>query len=470
MFRENRARTGGIHPSGYNSASFPENHPEKINVIDHLKRGGMIKLPAKSPARNASPLFKFRQSPLYKKLTIRLQSQGHIKEAENLLDHFMSGGDVDNYFRAGSGSQLLIESDSDFVYVVIATLIQAGFDRHLVEVLEKGNSVIIYLDAQVKPDTQKLRGVLSSIADIERMQDADDDPNSGYHIFQATPMERDYSSMLGGMDKKRRGGDPTAQDTQDPKVKKQEREMDRDTQPQKDTFTKKGKRVLHDDAEDCFTPRRKRKRRVKRESLVGFDEHDHGLHDRVWICGDDETGPLPGTVLDIAHYGSDAHECYYVRLDDGKIHYVHNFSVYKSKEDAQRAIDKAKAVIKRYSKKESLEESNGNNPKPRVGDIIVDKTKRESIVVKKILSNNRIQVQGTKPTSSPRILSRLVLERGLASGAMVRTKSVNESEDFESYEESACPNCSSSLEHKKEKNTLRCNNCGFFAETTDEPL
>ena len=65
---------------------------------------------------------------------------------------------------------------------------------------------------------------------------------------------------------------------------------------------------------------------------------------------------------------------------------------------------------------------NGQNPKPKPGDIIVNKVTRESFVVNKILSNSRIQVTYTSANSSPEIIRSLVVERGLTSGSLVRIK------------------------------------------------
>ncbi len=61
-----------------------------------------------------------------------------------------------------------------------------------------------------------------------------------------------------------------------------------------------------------------------------------------------------------------------------------------------------------------------SNVSAREGNLVVDAITRKPFTVKRVLSNGYVEILGHEPTDKPKIVTTSSIERGLASGKMVR--------------------------------------------------
>jgi len=513
-----KTHAGGEHPGETNfssKAKIPKSNP--------------LGTPKNSVFKRMSALARFRHSPLYQKIKNKLRHQdtnynasdetftpANLQEdrAEAIVDFIQSGGKLENLFRFANGHKMIVENEEDFADSVIAILIDAGFDENLVEVEVKGNKILVYIDERIGEKHKDVRNILAEIADVDLIAMPDDNPEYGTFIFRVIAHDDAIA---------------TAQSRVPELAKKQESKCDGDLRPprknhnsigpQPDTRNKKGQRVMHDRSKaEVFTPHeedskealhhRKEKlnlkwlktrdhdtsreyHKVDRQLHMQLDkeeaslqEDDYPINSHVWVVY--EGVPQQGTVTDITDFGGEW-ERYWVRFDDNSYADFGRRQVHASRKEAvkeyNRYRSKDQKIEARVVPLSQIFEQLGSNPKPRTGDIIIDKTTRTHFEVKRILTNDRVEVQATDGTAgSPRPETRFVgkpsvrrlseIERGLTSGTMSRigTRSkTGQNLVVESFTEAlhTCPNCVVGL--VEDKDSFVCpDGCGFVAEFADQ--
>ena len=516
-------------PGGEPSTAAPGDPPNSTKLVQKVNHNPLGK-PKNSVFKRMSALARFRQSRLYQKLR---QSKYHqdtqnaddqtftpanLKErAEAMIEYVQGGGTVENLFRFDNGHKLIVESTDDFADAVIAVLIDAGLDDNLVEVETEGDHIIVYLDDRTAGRYKDVPDLLGDIAEVELVSKPDDNPDLGTYVYKV--MSHGDDSHLNKI--QALGRDAEKQESkkgEDSLKAKKNNGNGYFTGKQPDTYTKKGKRVMHDDNE-TFTPKDEAYDRTKR--LMGVEkiyrtskkkvflvkgdtaakrkrdkaanimakrgykpesddliEDDFGMHDEVWVVYDGV--PLKGTVVDIENFGGEW-EQYHVRFEDGSMSSQPRGCVHGSRKEAVKKYNKYRTPEEKIEsqKDPAFEEATdplGSNPAPRKGDVYIDGQTRRPFRVTKVFGRKmevEINAFGGSGRRSTQVLDTQTIEQGLTNGN-VRRISREEAEELEGevFTESktdlhVCPNCVIPL--VAEEDSFVCNECDFVAEFVGEP-
>ena len=321
-------------------------------------------------------------SPMYQIMLKRQGGKNRTYEvftpssvAESLIDAFMDGNSVAQIF-----SVLNEEVKKDaYAEAAIAVLIDAGFDGNLVEVDDDADksAILFYLDPRIRTRRAVIVSSLAQLGETTLVSKPDEN-QYGTYIFRMVPNP---------------GSDPNLV-------------LLRFQPDDKESY------ALSEIGSE-FTPAPEKKK-LQETLLI---EDDFGVRDKVWFIYDG--CPVEGIVEDILDFGSE-YETYCVRLDDGTRTALGRRSVFASK----------KLAIEDYNKWHTdrpMKESRGN-PILRAGDILLSLENRQSIKVTRVLGNDKVEVVGTDPGSTPQVTDSKVFERGIVNRSIIRT-SVNESDD-----------------------------------------
>jgi len=141
-----------------------------------------------------SPLEKFRASPIYQRMIAKKRSRllGGMRaeslvplrgedRAQCMIEYVAAGGDVADLDKFSSDEAPTVTD------AICATLVKAGFDQHLVEVLVRGDSVVIYIDGRAKNKLKAFQQSLSSIGEVTLLRHPDEVPELGTFIYAIKP-------------------------------------------------------------------------------------------------------------------------------------------------------------------------------------------------------------------------------------------------------------------------------------------
>ncbi len=284
---------------------------------------------SKAATSGPSPLEQFRLSPLYTRLRMKKYKDRLYNSDTSFTPATLQESAEKKGKEGGS-------KGSSFVSSVIALLIDAGYDDNLVEVLQVGRNVQVYLDDRIGSKTDHIRGVLANIGEVEMVAKPEDDPTTGTYVYLVQPTTgRDPGEVIQRISQA--DGTGTMRDTGRGfgESKKQRRQFQgKGVAPQSDTTDCRGRRVLHDkDKTECFTPYAEGKNTGLSPVSVTPSRPQHDFHpsDSVWVLGEGDA-VLSGVVAEVHGVGTTRH--YLVRLADGS--YVNTSSAYAT---AQELVD-----------------------------------------------------------------------------------------------------------------------------------
>lgn len=141
-----------------------------------------------------SPLEKFRASPLYQRMIAKKRAKLQAgTRAESLIplqgtdrahcmvEYVASGGNISDLDRT------VTDENPSVTDAICATLIKAGFDQHLVEVLVRGDSIVVYIDGRAKNRLKSFQQSLASIGEVTLLRHPLEVPELGTFIYAIKP-------------------------------------------------------------------------------------------------------------------------------------------------------------------------------------------------------------------------------------------------------------------------------------------